>query len=63
MLSEPLRALGLKDGDLFLLITEYRGKEVVNVRVERHADARGQAQERARPKIMVRDKLKLTTRR
>jgi hypothetical protein len=63
MPAEPLRKLGLVEGALFVMITEYRGKNVVSARVERHAEARGAAPERAQPKVMVRDGLKVTTRR
>ncbi len=63
MPSEPLRKLGLVVGDMFMMIVEFRGKNVVNVRVERHGEARGAAPERAAPKIMVRDGMKITTRR
>lgn len=64
MAAEPLRKVGLVSGDMFILITEYRGREVAGVRVERQAPVRGGTPtERAAPKIMVRDGLKVTTRR
>jgi len=63
MPSEPLRKIGVKPGGMFLLITEYRGRDVVSVRVELQGEARGAAPGRAQPKVMVRTGLKLTTRR
>jgi hypothetical protein len=63
MPSEPLRKLGLVPGGMFVLITEYRGKTIVSVRVERQGEARGAAPGRAQPKVMVRDGMKVTTRR
>lgn len=60
---EPLRKIGVTPGGMFMLITEYRGRDVVSVRVELQGEARGAAPGRAQPKIMVRDGLKLTTRR
>lgn len=61
--SEPLIKLELVPSEMFLLVTEYRGRKVDSVRVERQAEARGAAPERAQPKIMVRSGLKVTTRR
>jgi hypothetical protein len=63
MPSEPLRKLGVAPGGMFLLITEYRGRDVVSVRIELQGEARGAAPGRAQPKVMVRTGLKLTTRR
>lgn len=63
MPSEPLRKLGLAPGGMFMLVSEYRGREIMSVRVELQAAARGTAPPRAQPKVMVRDGLKLTTRR
>jgi hypothetical protein len=61
MPSEPLRKLGLVEGDVFVVITEYRGRNPVSARVER-TEARGAAPARAKPKVMVRQGLKVTTR-
>ena len=63
MPSEPLRKLGLAVGSMFVLITEYRGRDVASVRVERQGEARGAAPRRTPPKVMLRDGLKVTTRR
>jgi hypothetical protein len=63
MPSEPLRKLGIAPGGMFILVTEYRGRDIVSVRVELQGEARGSAPARMQPKVMVRDGLKLTTRR
>lgn len=61
---EPLKKLGLVAGDVFMIITEYRGREP-HVRVERIAEARETqpVAPKTGPKVMVRNGLKLTTRR
>lgn len=63
MPSVPLRKLGLVPGGLFILVIDYRGRDITNVRVELQKEARGASPLRAIPKVMVRDGLKLTTRR
>lgn len=63
MPSAPLQKIGVKPGGMFMLVTEYRGRDIVSVRVELQGEARGAAPTRAQPKVMVRDGLKLTTRR
>jgi len=56
------QSVGVVAGDPFALVTVFRGRDVVDVRVERTA-ARPAVVERVLPKVMVRDGLKLTTRR
>lgn len=63
MPSDRFTSLALVPGNMFILVTEYQGKRVAGVRVERQAEARGAAPEREQPKIMVRSGLKVTTRR
>ena len=62
--SEPLHKLGIAPGGMFVLIIEYRGRDVSGYRVERQPAARGAAPARpTQPKVMIRDGLKVTTRR
>lgn len=63
MPAEPLTKLGLKVDDTFMLVIEWVGRVPNSVRVELRSQARGPAAKRAQPKVMVRDGLKITTRR
>lgn len=63
MPSEPLTKIGLKPEDTFTMVIEWRGKVPVKVSVEHRSQARGALGQRAQPKVMLRDGLKLTTRR
>lgn len=63
MPSEPLRRLGIPEGGRFTLVVEYRGRNIVNVRVEPLVEARPAIGQRPLPKVMVRAGMKTTTRR
>lgn len=60
---EPLRKLGIVPGGRFFMVITYRGRNVVDVRVEVPADARPAAPPRPLPKVSVRVGMKTTTRR
>lgn len=55
--------VGIIPGDSFALVTVFRGREVVDVRVERTSARPAIVSRDALPKVMMRDGLKLTTRR
>ncbi len=63
MPAEPLRKIGVAAQQRFVLVTIYSGRDVVDVRVERAAEARPKIEGRPMPKVYVREGLKVATRR
>ena len=63
MPAAPLQKLGLLPEDTFVIVIEWVGRSPVSVTAERRPEARGAAPGRPQPKVMVRNGLKLTTRR
>ncbi len=61
--SEPLRKLGLVEGGMFHMTITRRGKDVIDVRVELPKETRPVIAGRPMPKVMMRNGLKMTTRR
>lgn len=62
MPSAALQPAALKHGDRFVLVTTYRGRKPVDVKMER-SDARPALGTKPMPKVMVREGLKMSTRR
>jgi hypothetical protein len=58
----PFRTLSIAPGDPFVLVTVYRGSQVASVRIER-SGTRPAVIDRPLPKVVMRDGIKLTTRR
>jgi len=58
----PFRTLGIVPGDPFVMVTVFQGRNVVDVRIER-TGSRPAVVERPLPKVVMRDGVKLTTRR
>lgn len=63
MPADALRKIGVPEGGMFFLVTTWAGKVPVDSRVEPLAEARGRAEKRSTPKVMVKDGGKLTTRK
>jgi hypothetical protein len=63
MPSEPLKKIGVSEGDTFFVVTTWAGKVPLESRVELLAEPRARLEKRATPKVMVRDGAKLSTRK
>jgi len=61
--SEPLKAIGVASGELFMLVIIRRGKKIVDIRVEQFADPRPARQKAMTPKIMAKTNGRMITRK